>query len=82
MLRFFSDVKTVMLCAYLSALTVTASPVQCPSSPLPLWRYLRDNVILSEGLSAVIGLNFAELPVQRQLDMMREMTVTRYRKVS
>lgn len=40
------------------------------------------NPALRKGLGSVIGLNFEDLPAERQVEMMRGMTCVRYNKVS
>lgn len=44
-------------------------------------RYIQRNSSLRKGLEAVVGLNFAALPAQLQLKMMKGMEITRYSKV-
>ncbi|CAM9190597.1 unnamed protein product, partial [Laminaria digitata] len=41
---------------------------------------MQDNSALREGLGAVVGLNFDELPAEHQLQMMKSMTTTRHEK--
>lgn len=45
-------------------------------------RYIQANMALLEGLSAVVGLNFPDLPAELKVDMMKAMTTTRYKKAS
>ena len=45
-----------------------------------LFRYVQDNLALRAGLAAVVGLNFDDMPVERQLKMMNAMTTTRHKK--
>lgn len=50
------------------------------SQPTNPSRYMQDNSALREGLGAVVGLNFDELPAEHQLQMMKSMTTTRHEK--
>lgn len=43
---------------------------------------MQRHIALKKGLEEVVGLNFASLPPERQLGMMKEMEVTRYTKVT
>lgn len=45
-------------------------------------RYIQENEFLRRGLYAVVGLGLADLPAERQLEMMKAVTTARYKQAS